>query len=190
MRIVGGQWRGRPIDPPKGRDVSRPTTDRVREAIASVLDSAIDSGIEGTRVLDAFAGSGAMGIELLSREAAHATFFDIDRSAAALVKHNLEKVTCSPARFHVVRGDVLLSAKRGRLPGAPFDVVLIDPPYALGTAPAEQLLASLLEHDLLSPRAVVIFERTSTTPALEVAGFEHVKEKRYGQTSIDVLRRK
>lgn len=189
MRIVGGQWRGRSIDPPKGRDVSRPTTDRVREAIASVLESALDDGIEGTRVLDAFAGSGAMGIELLSREAAHSTFFDIDRRAAALVKHNLEKVGCAPARFTVVCGDVLLNARRGRVPGAPFDVVVIDPPYALGVKPAEELLSALLVRGLLADHAVVIFERTSSTSVLEVSGFEHVKEKRYGQTSIDLLRR-
>ena len=72
MRIVGGEWRGRPIDSPKGRDVSRPTTDRVREAIASMLESALPEGIEGSRVLDAFAGSGALGLEVLSRGAEHA----------------------------------------------------------------------------------------------------------------------
>lgn len=63
MRIVGGQWRGRPIESPRGREVSRPTTDRVREAIASMLESALAEGIEGARVLDAFAGSGALGLE-------------------------------------------------------------------------------------------------------------------------------
>ena len=79
MRIVAGMWRGRRIEEPRGREVTRPTTDRVREACASVLDSALDEGIAGARVLDAFAGSGALGIEMLSRGALHATFFDIDR---------------------------------------------------------------------------------------------------------------
>ncbi len=101
MRIVGGEWRGRLIDSPKGRDVSRPTTDRVREAIASMLESALPEGIEGSRVLDAFAGSGALGLEVLSRGAEHAVFFDLDRSAAALVKRNLAKLSCAPARFQV-----------------------------------------------------------------------------------------
>ena len=110
MRIVGGEWRGRPIDSPKGRDVSRPTTDRVREAIASMLESALPEGIEGSRVLDAFAGSGALGLEVLSRGAEHAVFFDLDRSAAALVKRNLAKLSCAPARFQVMCGDVIASA--------------------------------------------------------------------------------
>lgn len=96
MRIVGGEWRGRLIDSPKGRDVSRPTTDRVREAIASMLESALPEGIEGSHVLDAFAGSGALGLEVLSRGAEHAVFFDLDRSAAALVKRNLAKLSCAP----------------------------------------------------------------------------------------------
>ena len=85
MRIVGGEWRGRPIESPRGRDISRPTTDRVREAIASMLESALDGGVEGSRVLDAFAGSGALGLELLSRGASQVTFFDLDRGASALV---------------------------------------------------------------------------------------------------------
>ena len=95
MRIVGGEWRGRPIESPRGRDISRPTTDRVREAIASMLESALDGGVEGSRVLDAFAGSGALGLELLSRGASHVTFFDLDRGASALVQRNLAKLDAS-----------------------------------------------------------------------------------------------
>lgn len=189
MRIVGGEWRGHPIDPPKGREVSRPTTDRVREALASMLESALDGGFAGTRVLDAFAGSGALGIELLSRGAEHVSFFDVDRRASALVRHNLERVGCASTRYHAVCGDVLASAERGRIPGAPFGLVLMDPPYALGTAPAERLLAALAEHGCLEANALAVFERTSTTPALEVTGFELLKSKRYGQTCIDLLRR-
>ena len=138
MRIVGGQWRGRPIESPRGREVSRPTTDRVREAIASMLESALAEGIEGARVLDAFAGSGALGLEMLSRGAGHATFFDADRGASALVKRNLSKVGCAPERFAVACADVLLAARRGRVPGGPFDAVLIDPPLRLGDAPRDR----------------------------------------------------
>lgn len=188
MRIVGGEWRGRPIESPKGRDVSRPTTDRVREAIASMLDSALDGGIEGSRVLDAFAGSGALGLEMLSRGADHATFFDVDRGAVALVKRNLDKLGCAHGRFQVLGGDVIRSASRGRVPGAPFDVVLIDPPYALGVQPAVDLIEALVRHDALKSGAVVLFERVATTSALTLEGFESMKEKRYGQTRIDVLR--
>lgn len=188
MRIVGGEWRGRPIESPRGREVSRPTTDRVREAIASMLESALDEGIEGSRVLDAFAGSGALGLEMLSRGAGHVTFFDLDRGAAALVRRNLSKLGCEAARAQVLCADVLVAARRGRIPGAPFDAVLIDPPYALGAKPAEDLACSLAERQLLAPGAIVLFERTSSTPALRLEGFEPLKEKRYGQTCIDVLR--
>ena len=83
MRVVGGDWRGRRIFEPDGSDVTRPTTDRVREAMASMVNSALDEGIEGVRVLDAFAGSGALGIEMLSRGAAFSLFVDADRKAAA-----------------------------------------------------------------------------------------------------------
>ncbi len=189
MRIVGGMWRGRPVEAPKGRDVSRPTTDRVREAIASVLESALEEGIEGTRVLDAFAGSGALGLEMLSRGAEHATFFDLDRGAAALVKRNLSKMGCPPVQFQVIAGDVIMSAKRGRVPGAPFDLVLIDPPYALGTKPAEDLLRALDDRGLLAPGTLALFERTSMTPDLAVGGFAHVKATRYGQSTVGRLRK-
>ena len=188
MRIVGGDWRGRKLEPPRGREVSRPTTDRVREAMASMVDSALDEGIEGARVLDAFGGTGALGIEMLSRGAAHTAFFDIDRGAAALIKRNLQQLGCEPARYRVTVGDAQQSARRGRMPGAPFDLVLMDPPYALGTTPAEELLAALVERDLLAPGAVALFERSTDTPALTVSGFITLREKRYGGTAVDLLR--
>ena len=188
MRIVGGEWRGRPIESPKGRDVSRPTTDRVREAVASMVDSALDEGIEGSRMLDAFAGSGALGLEMLSRGAAHVSFFDVDRGAASLVKRNLAKLSCTPARYRVVCGDVVSSAKRGRIAGGRLDAVLIDPPYALGAQPAVELTRALVECDMLAPGSIVVFERIVQTPTLSIEGFDALKEKRYGQTCIDLLR--
>ena len=85
MRIIGGEWRGRKIEEPRGRDVTRPTTDRVREACASMVMSAFDSDLDEVRVLDAFGGSGALGIEMLSRGARSLTTFEIDRNAARLI---------------------------------------------------------------------------------------------------------
>ena len=76
----------------------------------------------------------SLGLELLSRGASHVTFFDLDRGASALVQRNLAKLGCERERARVVAGDVITAARRGRMPGAPFDVVLIDPPYALGTS--------------------------------------------------------
>ena len=175
MRIVGGIWRGRKLAEPTGRAVTRPTTDRVREACASIAISALDEGIEGARVLDAFGGSGALGIELLSR-------------AAALIRRNLETLGAARGSWTVVAGDALAAAARGRVPGGPFDVVLIDPPYALGPAPAEQLLEALAAHGLIAPGAVVLSERASERAGAGPRGFACVKSKRYGGTSIDVLR--
>lgn len=188
MRVISGEWRGRRLAEPQGRDVTRPTTDRVREACVSMAESALEGGIEGARVLDAFAGSGAMGIEMLSRGASWATFFDIDRQAAALVGKNLETVRCGRARYRVVTGDVLLSAERGRVPGGPFDLVLLDPPYAFGAEPAEKLLQGLAESGLLAPGAVAIFEHAAAGEGAHPAGFEILREKRYGITAVDVLR--
>lgn len=188
MRIVGGIWRGRKLAEPTGRAVTRPTTDRVREACASIAISALDEGIEGARVLDAFGGSGALGIELLSRGATHATFFDSDRRAAALIRRNLETLGAERGSWTVVTADVLAAAARGRVPGGPFDVVLIDPPYALGPAPAEQLLEALADRGLIAPGAVVLSERASERAGAAPRGFACVKSKRYGGTSIDVLR--
>lgn len=189
MRIVGGTWRGRRLEEPRGRDVTRPTTDRVREACASIADSALPEGLQGARVLDAFSGSGAMGIEMLSREAATCAFFDIDRTAAALVRRNLEMLRAESGRWRVTCGDVLAHAARGRMSLAPYDLVLIDPPYQLGPAPAEELLGSLAEQELLASGAIALFEHRSDLAGARLEGFELVREKRYGSTTIDVLRR-
>lgn len=188
MRIIAGKWRGRIVQAPEGREVTRPTTDRVREACASAIESALEEGIEGVRVLDAFAGSGSFGLEMLSRGAARATFFEIDRRVAQLIRKNLSALKASPAEAQLVNGDVLAAATRGRVPGGPFSLVLIDPPYALGTAPAEELLTGLAQNGLLAPGAVALFERAATTPRLAVEGFESLREKRYGKTMVDILR--
>ena len=105
MRIVGGKWKGHPIEAPDGRDVTRPTTDRVREAVSSMLLSARGLSLDYVRALDAFAGSGALGLELLSRGAAHVTFVDLDRGACARVRRNAGTLGAAPATFAVVRGD-------------------------------------------------------------------------------------
>lgn len=188
MRVIGGMWRGRRLEEPRGRDVTRPTTNRVREACASILESALDEGIAGTRVLDAFAGSGALGVEMLSRGAAYASFYDIDRGAAALVRKNLTTCKASPTTWRVTTGDVLACAARGRIAGGPFDIILIDPPYALGPEPAEQLLSGLATHHLVAPGAVALFEHRSDMPGARPEAFGLLREKRYGQTSVDVLR--
>lgn len=151
MRIIGGEWRGRKIEEPRGRDVTRPTTDRVREACASMVMSAFDFDLDEVRVLDAFGGSGALGIEMLSRGARSLTTFEIDRNAARLITKNIESLCRDRSRWRVVTGDVLASASRGRVPGGPFDLILLDPPYAFGAEPVEELLQNLSQQGLLRP---------------------------------------
>ena len=188
MRVVGGRWRGQRLAEPRGRDVTRPTTDRVREACASMLDSALPGGIEGARVLDAFAGSGAMGIELLSRGAAHAEFIDCDRGAAALVRQNLTHVGADPARWHVTCADAFARAHAGRIGGGPFDVVVLDPPYAFEAARVAALLQDLAAHGLIASGGLALVEHAAADEGARPVGFEVLREKHYGICAVDLLR--
>ena len=176
MRIIGGEWRGRKIEEPRGRDVTRPTTDRVREACASMVMSAFDFDLDEVRVLDAFGGSGALGLEMLSRGARSLTTFEIDRNAARLITKNIESLCRDRARWRVITGDMLASASRGRVPGGPFDLVLLDPPYAFGAEPVEELLQKLAQQGLLAPGAYALFEHAAADAGAHPAGFEIVRE--------------
>lgn len=195
MRIIAGRWGGRRIAEPKGRQVTRPTTDRVREAMASMLASAWSGGPDGpadgfagARVLDAFAGSGALGIELLSRGASFVQFCDRDKGASQLVRRNLAELGAAPAEARVAMIDTFERACRGRVPGGPFDVVLLDPPYANGPAPVEELLQSMAAHGQLAPGALVVFEHAAADHGVHPRHFDTLRQKRYGIIAVDLLR--
>jgi 16S rRNA (guanine966-N2)-methyltransferase len=126
MRVVGGVARGRLVRAPSGQWV-RPTSDRVREAIFNVLGSL--GGVEGATVVDLFAGTGALGIEALSRGAAHVTFVDRDPTAVGTIHDNVAAVGLAEASYDVVRADALRWLAR---PGPAFDLALCDPPYEFG----------------------------------------------------------
>ena len=183
MRVVGGKWGGVPLESPEGRGVTRPTTDRNREAMASMILSARGLNLGGASVLDAFAGSGAMGIELLSRGADRCTFIDQDARAATRVRRNLAKVGAEKVAYAVLRGDACQLAERGRIAGAPFDVVFLDPPYALSA----DVVSAMLAHGALRPGATVVYERSAEAPGLGVPGLIPVRTKRYGITCVDLL---
>lgn len=175
MRVVAGSLRGRSIVAPEGRD-TRPTTDRVREAMFNALSSS--GAIEEARVLDLFAGSGALGIEALSRGAAHCTFVEKDRAALAAIRRNVEALGIGD-RVTVVAGEVL--ARLGQL--GPVDLVVADPPY--GFADWTGLLGGLGRVVVLDGLVV-----TESGEALgEHPGWETVREKRYGRTWVSFLRR-
>ena len=160
MRIVAGDFRGRHVQPVPG-DSTRPTTDRVREAIASSITSARDGGFAGARMLDAFAGSGAVGIEALSRGAASCTFVDNDAKATRTIEANLAQLPLVGRNTRVLRSDLLAHAGTGCIPGGPFDIVFLDPPYSIGWEEVCRIVTDLDAAGAIAPGAVVAYERAS-----------------------------
>ena len=170
MRIVAGELRGRKIVAPVG-DKTRPTTDMAREAIFNALTSM--EVVIGARILDLFAGSGALGIEALSRGAKHCTFIERDKDALASLQENIKKLKLED-RTTIVRGD----AKAGLSKYTNIDLVLADPPYDF--ADWKQVL------DQISANLVVAESDREITG---VAGWESTRAKRYGRTHVTYLRR-
>ena len=188
MRIVGGRWRGRPINAPEGRGVTRPTTDRTREQIASMVLSAFDLDLSDVSVLDAFAGSGAIGFELLSRGARACTFVDADRKALSVVRKNASFLGAGPDVCAVLSGDVFKVSRRSMLPFAPFSLVVLDPPYALDAADVSDLVSQLWQGGQLEEGCLVLYERSSEGEGLSVPLSRIVKSKTHGGTAVDLLR--
>ncbi|MBU6166904.1 MAG: 16S rRNA (guanine(966)-N(2))-methyltransferase RsmD [Alphaproteobacteria bacterium] len=175
MRIIAGRWRGRAIAAPPGL-ATRPTSDRVREAVFSMLASRLGS-FDGLDVLDLFAGSGAMGLEALSRGAGSACFIDHDAAAVQAIRANLATLgTAASVRQSPVAS--LGPAPRGH------HLVFLDPPYGQGlAAPA---LAQLAAHGWLAPGALISIE-TAATDSLDTP-FERLVERRFGKALVRLLR--
>jgi 16S rRNA (guanine966-N2)-methyltransferase len=182
MRIVGGAWRGRPIAAPQG-ETTRPTTDRVREALFSALTARLGTDLGGAAVLDAFAGSGALGLEALSRGASAATFVEADRTALRTLSSNVAALDAN-ARCTALAGDVFALAE-GRLQG-PFALILLDPPYTLEAARVAALLETLVRRDQIDDEALVVWEHASGRGTEWPCGFSVVSSKAYGTTAIEI----
>lgn len=189
MRIIAGEFRGRRLEAPKGQG-TRPTTDRVRESLMSALNSA-RGGFEDAVVLDAFAGSGGLGMESLSRGAATAVFCEQGREAASVIERNLRTLGLGRERARLVRGDVL---KRLPMPTAdgPFDLVFLDPPYALVPSEVLGFMGRLREAGLLAPAAIVSYEHDGadddTVEALAAErSWRIFSHRRFGDTAIDLM---
>ena len=183
LRIVAGELRGRVIQAPEG-EATRPTSDRARQAVFNILEHAPWSpGLDGLRVLDLFAGSGAMGLEALSRGAVHAAFVETAGPALAALRANIETFRLGP-RTAVLRQDATRLAARGAEPA--FDLAVLDPPYGQGLG--EPALAALTTGGWLAPEAVVVFERATDEPALELPGWEVLDQRRYGKAAVWLLR--
>lgn len=178
-RIIGGSAGGRRLTTPRGQ-ATRPTSDRVREALFSAVESWCGS-LEGLRFLDLYAGSGAIGLEAWSRGAGVVTFVESDRRTAALVRSNAR--TLGFARADVRSASVpsvLASAPR-----APYDVVFADPPYPVTDERVEADLTALVSHGWLVPGALVVVERGARGSQLSwPEGLVRHRERRYGETVL------
>ena len=186
MRIVGGRHRGRRLEAPAGLEV-RPTADRTREALFNILEHgrlAADGGVSplsGARVLDGFCGSGALGLEALSRGAAHATFMDTSPAAVAATRANAARLD-EAVRTTVLRAD----PTRPPPAPAPVGVVLLDPPYGSGLgAPA---LAALAAAGWIARDALCVVEASAKEPFAPPEGFAMLDERRYGKARLVFLR--
>jgi 16S rRNA (guanine966-N2)-methyltransferase len=185
LKIVGGKHRGRTLATPEGL-ATRPTASRARESLFNILAHANwrtdgTSPLIDARVLDAFAGSGALGIEALSRGAAHATFLDNDATAITLIGENLRKLGETGAA-KVIRGD----ATNPPPCREPCDLVFLDPPYRkYQAAPA---LVALAKAGWLKSGAIATVELSNTENFLPPPGFEAIDERRYGAARIVILR--
>ena len=187
MRVIAGTARGRPLKAPPGRS-TRPTSDRVREAMFSSLAG----DVPGAVVLDLFAGTGALGIEALSRGAAAATFVESQAAVAAVLTDNVARADVG-SRATIVRGDAAAFVRRDQ--DRQFTVVLCDPPYDYPMVDVVALLADLAAAGGLSPDAVVVVERERRDPALadpgalsDLLAVDRVRS--YGDTVLLYLRAK
>ena len=172
MRIIAGRWRGRTLLAPAG-DATRPTSDRTREALFSMLTSRLGS-FEDLRVADLFAGTGALGLEAMSRGAVHCTFVEREREALATLKANIDKLRATGV-------DVRAQAAEG-FTGGPFDIVFMDPPYGSG------LGQKVLPRLALEPGAWASIE-TAFNEDIALPGFDVDAERRHGKAKLTLLRK-
>lgn len=184
MRIVAGEFRGRRLVAPKG-DSTRPTADRVREGLFSSLASLAGPRLGGGRALDAFAGSGALGLEALSRGLEAATFVECDRAAQAALETNVTALGVR-GRTIIAVGDVFVLARRGALRGGPFSLLLLDPPYRLAGSEIAEFISALTTHELLEDGALIVYEHLHGDEVVWPAGVSAITQKRYGKTEISI----
>lgn len=180
MRIVAGKWRGRPIVAPEG-DTTRPTADRTRETLFSMLTSRLSS-FDDLRVADLFAGSGALGLEALSRGAAHCTFVEQDAAAIRALRTNVANLRAQD-QCDVRTGSVLAL---GPMRGEPLDLVLLDPPYATGAGLVA--IDKLTRLGWISPSAWVSLE-TGRGEEVRVKGYTLDASRDVGKARLHLLRR-
>jgi len=178
MRIISGEYRGRKLLTPLNNDV-RPTTDKVKEAMFSILMPYT----EGANCLDLFAGTGGLGLEALSRGAAHCVFCDKDRASIALIKENIKRCGAE-SKSKVVFGDYMKALEHAN---EKFDIIIIDPPYYSGIY--EKCFANIEKLDLLSDEGIIIAEHEKNGGLSDSFGkYIKIKERSYGKTVLSLYR--
>lgn len=178
MRIIAGEWRGRKLVAPKG-DNTRPTADRTRETLFSMLASRLGS-FEGLSVLDLFAGSGALGLEALSRGAAQCQFVEQDKAALEAIRANIAALGARERTSVAAASAMSLGPARQQL-----DLILADPPY--GTGAGEVALDKLLRLGWIGPHSWIALE-TSAKESLEIKGLEVESSRKVGKAQLTILR--
>ncbi|MGC0416778.1 16S rRNA (guanine966-N2)-methyltransferase [Embleya sp. AB8] len=179
-RVIGGAAGGRRLLVPPGEG-TRPTSDRAREGLFSTLQS-LRGNLHGARVLDLFAGSGAVGLEALSRGAARVLLVESDARAANVVRQNIELVALPGAEVRVARAEKTAAV---RCPDEPYDVVFLDPPYVVTDGDVAALLEALAAHGWLAAEALIAVERaTRGGPFGWPADFTEIRSRRYGEGTL------
>ncbi len=184
MRIIGGKFKGLRLASVGRGDAAahlRPTSDRVRENIFNILlGGAYEDPVSGANVLDMFAGTGAMGLEALSRGAGRVTFMDNGGPALDLIRRNIGLCAVRPC-CDVVRRDATRPHRTG---GGPFDLIFLDPPY--GKAMGARALEVARDADILAPGAIIVLEEGAVQPVMP--GFGSLDQRKYGGTIVHILR--
>ncbi|MEI9992579.1 MAG: 16S rRNA (guanine(966)-N(2))-methyltransferase RsmD [Rhizomicrobium sp.] len=185
MRITGGEYRGRPLAEPADNRV-RPTSDKVRQAIFNILaHNAFGFELDGAKVVDLFAGTGALGLEALSRGASFALFVDDSAESRALIRANVETLNLTGAT-KIWRRDATALGPLGAGAGGPFTLAFLDAPYRKGLS--EKALASLAEGGWLAPGAVIVAETAADEALSAPAGFRALDARSYGETAVHILK--
>jgi 16S rRNA (guanine966-N2)-methyltransferase len=181
MMIIACRWRGRRIEAPRGSQ-TRPTSDRTREGIFSVVYSLIGD-LDGLRVLDLYAGSGALGLEALSRGAAGCVFVESDARAASVIEQNLRSLGAGLSEGRIVKTQVERAvATLGQGPAAAL--LLADPPYRIEPSDFSQVLEELASGGSLEVGGLAVFEHSKETVAVWPPGFRSCFDRRYGDTTV------
>ena len=182
MRIVGGEFRGRPLAAPKSSAI-RPTSDRTRESLFNILSHSYPQSLDGTRVLDLFSGTGALGIEALSRGARYCLFVEESAEGRGLLRENVEALSLQ-GKTRIFRRDATDLGPAG--PIDPFGLIFADPPYGKGLG--ERALVCATENGWLANGAIIVLEEAATASVSLSSEFETLENRAYGESVIRILR--